>query len=52
MRVARMFELNGDAISAIVAYREVVLAADEATSGEAKRRLADIARRASPARPA
>lgn len=50
MRVARMFELNGDAVSAIMAYREVVLAADEPTAAEAKRRLAEIARRASPAR--
>jgi len=47
MRVARMFELNGDAIGAIVAYREVILAGEETTSAEARRRVADLARRAS-----
>ena len=48
MRVARMFEINGDTIGAIVAYREVILAGEATTSAEAKRRVEDLARRAWP----
>ena len=35
MRVARMFELNGDAVTAICVYREVILAGEETTSADA-----------------
>jgi len=52
MRVARMFELNGDAVTAICVYREVILAGEETTSAEARRRVEELARRASPHRPA
>jgi len=51
MRVARMFELNGDAISAIFAYREVILAGEATSSAEARRRVEALARQVWPDRP-
>ncbi|HWW09538.1 MAG TPA: hypothetical protein VNY76_04755 [Candidatus Acidoferrales bacterium] len=51
LRVGRMFEINGDAIGAAIAYREVVLAGEEVTVAEAKRRLELLAQRAWPGRP-
>lgn len=50
LRVGRMFELNGDAVSAVVAYREVLVAGEERTALEARQRLEVIARRALPER--
>jgi hypothetical protein len=49
LRVARIFDMNGDAISAILAYREVILAGDPTTAAQAKQRVAELARIASPA---
>jgi len=51
LRVGRMFEINGDAVGAAIAYREVVLAGEEATAAEAKRRLELLALRAWPGQP-
>ncbi|HYL70898.1 MAG TPA: hypothetical protein VEY89_06320 [Candidatus Dormibacteraeota bacterium] len=51
LRVARMFELNGDAVGAALAYRHVILGGDERAAREAKQRLELLARRASPAQP-
>ncbi len=51
LRVGRMFEINGDAVGAAIAYREVVLAGEEATAAEAKRRLELLAQRAWPGQP-
>ena len=51
LRVGRMFEINGDAVGAAIAYREVVLAGEETTAAEAKRRLELLAQRAWPSQP-
>jgi hypothetical protein len=52
MRVARFLEANGDTISAIVAYRQVILAGEENAAQEARRRVEELARRAWPDHPA
>jgi len=41
--VGRLFELNGDRVGAVVAYREVVLAGAQPAADEARRRLLHIA---------
>ena len=48
LRVGRMFEINGDAVGAAIAYREVILAGEQTTVAEAKRRLELLAQRAWP----
>mgnify|MGYP007135474225 CR=1 FL=1 len=52
LQVGRLFELNGDRIGAVVAYREVVLAGREPHAGEARTRLLRIAEQALSRRPA
>lgn len=52
LRLGRMLEQSGDPVSAVVAYREVILAGEEASSAEARRRLQHIVLRAWPGRPA
>jgi hypothetical protein len=37
--VARLFEMNGDSVCAVMAYREVVLAGEPVTTAAARRRL-------------
>ena len=39
LRVARMLEQDGDDVGAVLAYREVLLAGEEPTAAEARRRL-------------
>ena len=51
LRVGRMFEINGDAVGAAITYREVVLAGEEVTAAEAKRRLELLAQRVWPGQP-
>ena len=51
LRVGRMFEINGDAVGAAITYREVVLAGEQTTAAEAKRRLEVLARRTWPGQP-
>ncbi len=48
LRIARLFELNGDRVSAVVAYREVVLAGEPCTAAAARLCLATLARDALP----
>ena len=52
LRAARMFEMNGDAISAIFTYREVILAGEPVTAARARQRVEALARLAWPERPA
>lgn len=42
LAVGRFFELNGDALSAVKAYRDVVLSGEAAAVDEARRRLAEL----------
>jgi hypothetical protein len=51
LRVGRMFEINGDAVGAAITYREVILAGEQSTTAEAKRRLELLAQRAWPGQP-
>ena len=52
LRVGRMLEQTGDTISAVIAYREVVLAGDDDARAEARRRLQELMIRAWPGSPA
>ncbi|HEY6468510.1 MAG TPA: hypothetical protein VI434_01960 [Candidatus Dormibacteraeota bacterium] len=47
LRVARLLEAHGDALGAILAYREVICAGIEPAATEARRSVATLARRAS-----
>ena len=49
LRVARLLEAHGDAIGAVLAYREVICAGIEPAAAEARRSVATLARRASAA---
>jgi hypothetical protein len=49
LRVARLLEAHGDAIGAILAYREVIRAGVEPAAMEARRAVVVLARRAAPA---
>jgi hypothetical protein len=49
LRVARLLEAHGDAIGAVLAYREVIRAGVEPAATEARRSVAILARRAAPA---
>ena len=46
LRVARLLEEHGDAIGAVLAYREVICAGVEPAATEARRSVAVLARRA------
>jgi len=48
LRVARLLEVHGDAIGAVLAYREVIRAGVEPAATEARRSVAVLARRATP----
>ncbi len=50
LRIARLLEVHGDAIGAVLAYREVIRAGVEPAATEARRSVAVLARRATPAR--
>ena len=52
LRAGRMLELHGDPISAVVAYRAVILAGEATSSIEARDRLRRIALAAWPGQPA
>jgi hypothetical protein len=47
LRVARLLEAHGDAIGAVLAYREVIAAGVEPAATEARRCVALLARRVS-----
>jgi hypothetical protein len=49
LRVARVLEAHGDAIGAVLAYREVICTGVEPAATEARRSVATLARRAAPA---
>jgi hypothetical protein len=49
LRVARLLEAHGDAIGAILAYREVIRDGIEPAAQDARRRVEALARCASPA---
>jgi hypothetical protein len=49
LRIARLLEAHGDAIGAVLAYREVICAGIEPAATEARRCVALLARRAAPA---
>jgi hypothetical protein len=49
LRLARLLEAHGDAIGAVLAYREVICAGVEPGATEARRSVAILARRAAPA---
>jgi hypothetical protein len=49
LRVARLLEAHGDAIGAVLAYREVICAGVEPAATEARRSIATLARRAAAA---
>lgn len=49
LRVARLLEAHGDAIGAVLAYREVICAGVEPAATEARRSVAMLARRAAAA---
>jgi hypothetical protein len=51
LRVARLLEEHGDAIGAVLAYREVICAGVEPAATEARRSVAVLARRAARATP-
>jgi hypothetical protein len=46
LRIARLLEVHGDAIGAVLAYREVICAGIEPAATEARRSVAVLARRA------
>ena len=46
LRIARLLEKHGDAIGAVLAYREVICSGVEPAASEARRSVAVLARRA------
>jgi hypothetical protein len=48
LRLARLLEAHGDAIGAVLAYREVINAGVEPAATEARRSVLTLARRAAP----
>ena len=50
LRIARVLEAHGDAIGAILAYREVIREGAEPHAQDARERVEALARRALPAR--
>ncbi|MBV8195404.1 MAG: hypothetical protein JOY80_07735 [Candidatus Dormibacteraeota bacterium] len=52
LRLGRMLELSGDTVSAVIAYREVILAGEATSTAEARRRLQSLILRTDPGRPA
>lgn len=40
--IGRLREMGGDHVGAVIAYRQVILAGEEATAAEARRRLQDL----------
>ena len=52
LHVARMLELNGDWVSAVITYRRVLAAGDESASAEARKRLEGLMQRTYSGRPA
>jgi hypothetical protein len=45
LRIARLLDAHGDVIGAICAYREVIREGSDAAAGEARHRIAALARR-------
>ncbi len=52
LRIGRLLEAHGDAIGAVLAYREVIQEGVEPEAAEARRRVHQLASRAWPDRPA
>jgi len=49
LRIARLLEAHGDAVGAVLAYREVIRHGIEPAANDARLRVEQLARNASPA---